>query len=93
MIEAAYVAGEDEVSLSAAGKPFLVNLASLHEIREDSGTAKPVQRKLTSQLQTDAESDDEKRKREEHLQLTYDLTRLILPVMLEVRYYLKWGSE
>jgi hypothetical protein len=27
------VAGEDEVSLSNAGKSFVVNLASLHEIR------------------------------------------------------------
>jgi len=33
LIEAAYVAGEDEVSLSNAGKSFAVNLASLHEIR------------------------------------------------------------
>ncbi len=33
LIEAAYVAGEDEVSLSNAGKSFVVNLASLHEIR------------------------------------------------------------
>jgi len=29
------VAGEDEVSLSNAGKSFTVNLASLHEIRLD----------------------------------------------------------
>ena len=63
------------------GKPDLF----LHKFfREDSGTARPIQRKLTSQLQTEAETEEEKTKREEHLQLTFDLTRLILPVLLEV---------
>ena len=36
LIEAAYVAGEDEVTLTNAGKSFVVNLASLHEIRLDN---------------------------------------------------------
>ena len=51
LVEAAYVAGEDEIQLNSSGKTFTLNLSSLHEIREDSGTARPIQRKLTSQLQ------------------------------------------
>jgi hypothetical protein len=31
-----------------------------------------------------SETEEEKAKKEEHLQLTFDLTRLILPVLLEV---------
>ena len=100
LIEAAHVAGEDEATLSGSGKSFVLNLSSMHEIREDSGTARPIQRKLTSQLQqsssgmsnsavTDlskSESSAEKAKKEhdEHLRLTADLTRLLLPVLLEV---------
>ena len=99
LIEAAHVAGEEEATLSANGKSFVLNLSSMHEIREDSGTARPIQRKLTSQLQqssgvssaaaTDiskSESNAEKAKKEheEHLRLTAGLTRLLLPVLLEV---------
>lgn len=78
------MAGEDETTLNASGKSFTLNLTSLHEIREDSGTARPIQRKLTSQLQLDAEVEDVKQKREEHLCLSAELTRQLLPVLLEV---------
>merc|ERR1719367_2060292 len=100
LIEAAHVAGEDEATLSGSGKSFVLNLSSMHEIREDSGTARPIQRKLTSQLQqsssgisNSAASDiskaelcmeQAKKEHEEHLRLTADLTRLLLPVLLEV---------
>ena len=53
--------------------------------REDSGTARPIQRKLTSQLQTEPETEEEKKKKEEHLQLTFELARLLFPVLLEVK--------
>ena len=84
VIEAAHVASEEEVSLTFNGKTFSLNLASMHEIREDSGTARPIQRKLTSQLQNDLESDEEKAKYNEHLELTSELTKLLFPVLLEV---------
>jgi len=78
------VAGEEEVTLTVNGKSFTLNLASMHEIKEDSGTARPIQRKLTSQLQTETETEEEKMKKKEHLDLTADLTRSLLPVLLEV---------
>ena len=84
VIEAAHVAGEEEVTLTVNGKSFTLNLASMHEIKEDSGTARPIQRKLTSQLQTETETEEEKMKKKEHLDLTADLTRSLLPVLLEV---------
>jgi E3 ubiquitin-protein ligase TRIP12 len=85
VVEAAFVAGEDEVSLSAAGKSFVVNLKSMHEIREENGTARPIQRKLTSQLQAEVESEDRKQRRLSHLALTATLTREMMPILLEVR--------
>lgn len=91
VIEAAHVASEDEVTLTVNGKSFTLNLGSMHEIREDSGTARPIQRKLTSQLQNNdneqqsSSHESEKAKSEaEHLELTADLTKLLLPVLLEV---------
>ena len=85
MVEAAHVAGEEEVQLNSNGKTFTLNLTSLHEIREDSGTARPIQRKLTSQLQVDGAVEAEvKGKLEEHLKLTENLTKMLLPVLLEV---------
>ena len=85
MVEAAHVAGEEEVQLNSNGKTFTLNLTSLHEIREDSGTARPIQRKLTSQLQVDGVVEaDAKVKIEEHLKLTENLTKMLLPVLLEV---------
>ena len=51
LLEGAFLAGEGEIVLSSPGnKQFTVNLTSKHEIREESGTARPVQRLLTSQL-------------------------------------------
>lgn len=84
MIEAAFVAGEDETALNSNGKSFTLNLKSMHEIREENGTARPIQRKLTSQLQNDLETDEKKAQRLKHLALTSELTKELLPVLLEV---------
>ena len=40
VVEAAHLAGETEVQLASGGRNFTLNLASRHEIREDSGTAR-----------------------------------------------------
>jgi len=91
LVEAAFVAGDGEATLRppAAGKSFAINLRSMHEIREESGTARPVRRVLTSQLQqeqqpqlpADTEAEEKKRR---HLELTAKLTRDLMPVLLEV---------
>jgi E3 ubiquitin-protein ligase TRIP12 len=59
VVEAAHVAGEDDVVLTVNGKSFNLNLTSMHEIKEDSGTARPIQRKLTSQLQNEASNESD----------------------------------
>ncbi|XP_070173831.1 E3 ubiquitin-protein ligase TRIP12-like isoform X3 [Littorina saxatilis] len=46
IIEAAYQAGEDEICLSAMGRSYTVDFNSMQQINEDTGTARPVQRKL-----------------------------------------------
>ncbi len=93
IVEAAFVAGEDEVTLSgpssgssSSTKSFNLNLKSMHEIREESGTARPIQRKLTSQLQAGEaeESEEKKEKRLRHLELSAQLTKELLPILLEV---------
>lgn len=48
IVEAAYQAGEDEVSLSTMGRSYTIDFNSLQQINEDTGTARPVQRKLNS---------------------------------------------
>ena len=85
------MAGDDDVSLTAnTGKAFHLNLKSMHEIREENGTARPIQRKLTSQLQQQqqpvdaAATAEEEAKKARHVELTAQLTRDLLPVLLEV---------
>lgn len=48
IVEAAYQAGEDEVSLSTMGRSYTIDFNSMQQINEDTGTARPVQRKLNS---------------------------------------------
>ena len=57
-------------------------LTSRHEIREESGTARPIQRLLTSQLSgTCVESNPEEEQRK---QLAAELTKILFPVLLEI---------
>ncbi|XP_025078831.1 E3 ubiquitin-protein ligase TRIP12-like isoform X3 [Pomacea canaliculata] len=50
IIEAAYQAGEDEICLSAMGRSYTVDFNSMQQINEDTGTARPVQRKINPLL-------------------------------------------
>ena len=95
LIEGAFLAGEGEISLTGAGnKQFTVNLTTRHEIREESGSARPVQRLLTSQLNTAAADHEEvdgvegveaeTEKAESRRQLSSELTRILFPVLLEI---------
>ncbi|KAK3801055.1 hypothetical protein RRG08_013451 [Elysia crispata] len=47
IVEAAYQAGEEEVSLSTRGRSYLLDFNSMQQINEDTGTARPVVRKLS----------------------------------------------
>lgn len=46
IIEAAHQSGEDEVSLSTMGRAYTIDFNSMQQINEDTGTARPVQRKV-----------------------------------------------
>ncbi|XP_054708683.1 E3 ubiquitin-protein ligase TRIP12-like isoform X2 [Uloborus diversus] len=48
IIEAAHQSGEDEISLSAMGKTYTIDFNSMQQINEDSGTTRPVQRRVNS---------------------------------------------
>jgi len=82
-IEAAFLAGETEVTLNSASRFLTLNLVNRHEIREDCGTARPLKRILTSQLTAvqdgEVASDVEDRK-----QMTAKLTKTLFPVLIEI---------
>ncbi|XP_060069438.1 E3 ubiquitin-protein ligase TRIP12-like [Ylistrum balloti] len=46
IVEAAHLASEDEVSLSTMGRAYTLDFNSMQQINEDTGTARPVQRKV-----------------------------------------------
>ncbi len=46
--QAAYQSAEDEVSLSTMGRTYTIDFHSMQQINEDSGTARPVQRKAAT---------------------------------------------
>ncbi|KAK7869881.1 hypothetical protein R5R35_006684 [Gryllus longicercus] len=46
IIEAAHQSGEDEISLSTLGRTYTVDFHSMQQINEDTGTTRPVQRRL-----------------------------------------------
>ena len=51
-LQAAHQGGEDEVSLSTMGRAYTIDYNTMQQVNEDTGTARPVQRKaqsLTSQ--------------------------------------------
>ncbi|XP_063224587.1 E3 ubiquitin-protein ligase TRIP12 isoform X2 [Bacillus rossius redtenbacheri] len=45
-IEAAHQSGEDEISLSTLGRTYTIDFHSMQQINEDSGTTRPVQRRI-----------------------------------------------
>uniref|UniRef100_UPI00358FECBF E3 ubiquitin-protein ligase TRIP12 isoform X2 n=1 Tax=Myxine glutinosa TaxID=7769 RepID=UPI00358FECBF len=45
IIEAAHQAGEEEVSLSTLGRVYTVDLSAMRQVNEQTGTARPVQRR------------------------------------------------
>lgn len=45
LFQSSHQSGEDEVSLSAMGRAYTVDFNSMQQINEDTGTARPVQRK------------------------------------------------
>ncbi|XP_039296101.1 E3 ubiquitin-protein ligase TRIP12 isoform X2 [Nilaparvata lugens] len=47
IIEAAHLAGEDEMSLSTLNRTYTVDFHSMQQINEDTGTSRPVQRRVT----------------------------------------------
>lgn len=46
MIEAAHINSDDELSLMTLGRTYTVDFHSMQQINEDTGTTRPVQRKL-----------------------------------------------
>lgn len=48
IIEAAHQSGEDEISLSAMGKTYTIDFNSMQQINEDTGTTRPVQRRVNN---------------------------------------------
>lgn len=47
IIEAAHLSGEDEISLTMLGRTYTLDLHSMQQINEDTGTTRPVQRRLS----------------------------------------------
>lgn len=48
IVEAAHQSGEDEISLSTMGRTYTIDFHSMQQINEETGTTRPVQRKLNS---------------------------------------------
>ncbi|KAL1140424.1 hypothetical protein AAG570_000356 [Ranatra chinensis] len=46
IIEAAHQTGEDEMSLSTLGRTYTVDFHSMQQINEDTGTSRPVERRI-----------------------------------------------
>jgi len=82
-IEAAFLAGETEVVLNSSARTLTLNLVNRHEIREDCGTAKPLKRILTSQLNNQQEG-EEAVEVDDRKQLTANLTETLFPVLIEI---------
>lgn len=45
-MQAAHQSGEDEISLSTQGRTYTVDFHSMQQINEDTGTTRPVQRRV-----------------------------------------------
>lgn len=56
MIEAAHMNSDDELSLSTLGRTYTVDFHSMQQINEDTGTTRPVQRKVNPTSSTSIEN-------------------------------------
>ena len=48
IVEAAHQSGEDEISLSTMGRTYTLDFHSMQQINEETGTTRPVQRKMNN---------------------------------------------
>jgi len=46
IIEAAHQSGEDEISLTLQSRTYTIDFLGMQQLNEESGTARPVQRKI-----------------------------------------------
>ncbi|XP_076454353.1 E3 ubiquitin-protein ligase TRIP12-like isoform X2 [Babylonia areolata] len=94
LIESAYQQGLDEMSLSAMGRMYIVDFNTMQQINEDTGTARPVQRKLNpvagnSQASAAAAADPDVERcdsRAEILKEDYELASTFIQTLFAVLY-------
>ncbi|XP_050411436.2 E3 ubiquitin-protein ligase TRIP12 [Patella vulgata] len=89
IIEDAYSAAEDEISLTTVGRTYTVDFKSMQQINEDSGTARPVQRKINASAQPQHGSDcslDWCDSREEFLKEDHQLASSFIQSLFSVLY-------
>lgn len=48
VIETSHLAGEDEASLTTMGRNYVIDFNSMQQINEDSGTSRPIQRRVST---------------------------------------------
>ena len=48
VIETSHLAGEDEANLTTMGRNYIIDFNAMQQINEDSGTSRPVQRRVSS---------------------------------------------
>ncbi|KAL8586262.1 hypothetical protein ACOMHN_003777 [Nucella lapillus] len=91
LIEGAYQQGEDEMTLSAMGRMYIVDFNTMQQINEDTGTARPVQRKLNTvagnSASANADPDVERcDSRAEILKEDYELASSFIQTLFAVLY-------
>ncbi|CAL1261818.1 unnamed protein product [Larinioides sclopetarius] len=89
IIEAAHLSGEDEISLSAMGKTYTIDFNSMTQINEDSGTTRPVQRRVNNSSGTltgSNQSVDSSDSRVDCLQANADLAASCIKSLFAVLY-------
>lgn len=89
IIEAAHVTGEDEISLSAMGKTYTIDFNSMTQVNEDSGTTRPVQRRVNNSSGNStgsSQSVDSSDSRVDCLQANADLAASCIKALFAVLY-------
>lgn len=90
-MQAAHQSGEDEISLSTQGRTYMIDFHSMQQINEDTGTTRPVHRRVmpvggvaalagggvTGDTKMDADSDEDK-------ELAAGFIRSLFSVLYEV---------